>query len=47
MICVVIKSAILRTEISYGGNVIILGGDNIGHSEIRMFIWREVYYCWW
>jgi hypothetical protein len=30
MLCVVIISVIVRTEISYVGKVIIVGGDNIG-----------------
>jgi hypothetical protein len=44
---VVILSVIVRKEISYGGKVIIVVGDNIVHCENRMFIWREGYYCGW
>jgi hypothetical protein len=38
---VVIISVIVKTEKSYGGKVNIVGGDNIGHCESGMFIWRE------
>jgi hypothetical protein len=42
LLLLVIKSVIVRTEISYGGKIIIVVGDKIGHCENRNFIWREV-----